>query len=197
MVVCRWVPFKFWCDGHCFILARHFLSHSTIRQINSNDDVTPTHRCICKFWILLQLIVLFSSHSKATYTYSIALSYQNHESIIRHSNRIGPFRHVSPNNAMYANNYFSLMLIGTLMYYVIASWLVIFLLCSCDIYPNPGPSSSSSSLTSISSSSSSMSSTVFNSLTLNHNLAFVHYNALCILPKIDLLHAELIEFDIY
>ena len=82
------------------------------------------------------------------------------------------------------------------MYCVIASWLVILLLCSGDVHPNPGPSSSSSSSTTISSSSSSMSSTVFNSLTLNHNLSFVHYNVQSILPKIDLLHAELIEFDI-
>ena len=82
------------------------------------------------------------------------------------------------------------------MYCVIASWLVIFLLCSGDVHPNPGPSSSSISSTTISSSSSSMSSTFFNSLTLNHNLSFVHYNVQSILPKIDLFHAELIEFDI-
>ena len=97
---------------------------------------------------------------------------------------------------MYANSYFSRKLIGMLMYCVIASWLVIFLLCSGDVHPNPGPSSSSYSSTTISSSSSSMSSTVFNSLTLNQNLSFVHYNVQSILPKIDLLHAELIEFDI-
>ena len=83
-----------------------------------------------------------------------------------------------------------------LMYFVIASWLVIFLLCSGDFHPNLGPSYSSSSSTTISSSSSSMSTTVYNSLTLNHNLSFVHYNVQSILPKIDLLHAELIEFDI-
>ena len=40
-----------------------------------------------------------------------------------------------------------------------------------------------------------MPSTVFNSLTLNHNLSFVHYDIQSILPKTDLLYAELIEFD--
>ena len=188
--------FKRRCDGHCIIFARQFFSHLTIKQIHSNVAVTPTHRCICKYWILLHLIVLFSIHLKAANVYSIVLSYRNHESIIYHSNRIGYFKHVSPKAAMYANSYFSRMLIGMLMYCVIASWLVIFLLCSGDVHPNPGPSSSSSSLTTISSSSSSMSSAVFNSLTLNHNLSFVHYNVQSILPKLDLLHAELIEFDI-
>ena len=71
------------------------------------------------------------------------------------------------------------------------------LLCSGGIHPNPGPTSnSSSSVTSLSTSSSSMSTTVFDSLPLNHNVSFVHYNVQSILPKLEILHAELHEFDI-
>ena len=33
-------------------------------------------------------------------------------------------------------------------------------------------------------------------LNINHHLSFVHYNVQSILPKLDILHAELFEFDI-
>ena len=41
-----------------------------------------------------------------------------------------------------------------------------------------------------------MSATIFSSLNTSHNLSFVHYNVLSILPKLEILHAELIEFDV-
>ena len=76
-----------------------------------------------------------------------------------------------------------------------AAWLTIILLCSGDVHTNPGPSSSSLS-DSISSSSSNMSTTIFSSLNISHNLSFVHDNVQSILPKLEILHAELIDFDI-
>ena len=77
-----------------------------------------------------------------------------------------------------------------------ALWLNIILLCSGDVHPNPGPLSAASSYSSISSSSSNMSATIFSSLNTSHNLSFVHYNVQSVLPKLDVLHAELLEFDI-
>ena len=77
---------------------------------------------------------------------------------------------------------------------VFALWLSVILLCSGNVYPNPGPSSTSSSDSS--SSSSNMSDTIFNSLTLHHNLSFVHYNVQSIGAKLGILHAELLQFDI-
>ena len=41
-----------------------------------------------------------------------------------------------------------------------------------------------------------MSNTLFKSLDLSHNLSFVHYNVQSIFSKLELLEAELIEFDI-
>ena len=41
-----------------------------------------------------------------------------------------------------------------------------------------------------------MSATIFELLPLNHNLSFVHYNVQSIYTKLELLQAELIEFDI-
>ena len=41
-----------------------------------------------------------------------------------------------------------------------------------------------------------MSTTIFSSLNLEHNLSFVHYNVQSIFPKLDILHTELFDFDI-
>lgn len=78
---------------------------------------------------------------------------------------------------------------------VLATWLEMLLFRSGDVHPNPGPLSTSSSNSS-NSSSSSMSNTLFSSLDLTHNLSFVHYNVQSILSKLEILQAELSEFDI-
>ncbi|MCG7883059.1 MAG: endonuclease/exonuclease/phosphatase family protein [Candidatus Thiodiazotropha endolucinida] len=41
-----------------------------------------------------------------------------------------------------------------------------------------------------------MSTNIFNSLHLNHHLSFVQYNIQSLLNKLDVLHAELFDFDI-
>ena len=63
------------------------------------------------------------------------------------------------------------------------------------VHPHPGPLSTTSS-NSISGSLSSLSSTVFNSINLSHHLSFVNFNVQSTASKLDILHAELIEFDI-
>ena len=69
------------------------------------------------------------------------------------------------------------------------------MLCSGDVQPNPGPFSSSVS-DYVLSLSSNMSTSIFNSISFNHNLSFVHYNIQSILSKLELLHAELFYFHI-
>ena len=41
-----------------------------------------------------------------------------------------------------------------------------------------------------------MSHSLLDSLSLNHNLSFIHYNVQSIFAKLDILQAELIDFDI-
>ena len=60
------------------------------------------------------------------------------------------------------------------------------LLLSGNVHANPGPSSLSSSV----------SSCILSSLNLSRHLSFVHYNVQSIVPKLDILLAELYEFDI-
>ena len=94
-----------------------------------------------------------------------------------------------------ANARFVSVIISCFLVTEFAFWLIIILPCSGDVHPNPGPSSTLSS-DSLSSSSSNMSATIFSSLNTSHSLSFAHYNVQSILPKLESLHAELIEFDI-
>lgn len=88
----------------------------------------------------------------------------------------------------------------TLSFYFSATLLVVWLsalllILSGNVHPNPGPLSETSSGSS-SVASSNLSTSILNSLTVNHHLSFVHYNVQSILAKLDILHAELLEFDI-
>ena len=89
------------------------------------------------------------------------------------------------------NAQLSIEYIFTLTVADFALCISILLFCSGDNHLNPGPTSLSSA-----SSPSSMSTNIFNSLNLNHYLSFVHYNVQSISNKLDILHVELLEFDI-
>ena len=73
-----------------------------------------------------------------------------------------------------------------------ATWLSIILLCSGDVHPNRDPSTTSSA-----DNSYNMSDSIFKSISLNHTLSFVHYNVQSIASKLEILHAELLQFDIH
>ena len=94
-----------------------------------------------------------------------------------------------------ANIIFTTVIANCLMCITFATWLSIILLCSGDIHPNQGPTSTSL-LSSTGSSASNMSTTVFNHLSLNNILSFVHYNVQSVVSKLDILHTELFDFDI-
>ena len=69
-------------------------------------------------------------------------------------------------------------------------WLYILLLASGDIHPNPGPTELDYS----SSSSDKSSTSLF--LSLSNHLSMVHYNVQSLLPKVDIIEAELSCFDV-
>lgn len=106
----------------------------------------------------------------------------------------GLYKSIAPGISNRANAHFFSIIASVFFTAVIETWLAILLLCAGDIHPNPGPSTLSSS--SNSSLSSTMSGSVFSSLNITHNLSFVHYNVQSILYKLDILHAELIDFDV-
>ena len=75
------------------------------------------------------------------------------------------------------------------------TWLYTFLLCCGDVHPNPGPNSTTST-DSFMSLSSTTSNAILDFLNQNHHLVFIHYNVQSLLPKLDILQAELYAFDL-
>ena len=106
----------------------------------------------------------------------------------------GPYKHLLPDTSAISNAQFTLIF-SSLLYTTFTTWFVTLLFCSCDVHRYPGPPASTYS-TSDTRVGTTMSATIFDSLPLNHNLSFVHYNVQSIYTKLELLQAELIEFDI-
>ena len=75
----------------------------------------------------------------------------------------------------------------------IVSWIAVLILQSGDIELNPGPCSDTDSIIS---SRSSIDSSPMSIAGLSNHLSMVHYNVQSITNKIDILNAELREFDI-
>ena len=158
--------------------------------------ITPTYRRMCRFNVLLHLLFFLTIHKYYLASYSILAILQESENLARKScMHIYSSKATLPEKPTVANIRFVSVVVTCFYITEFALWLNILLLCSGDVHPNPGPLSSSSS-DSILSSSSTMSTTIFSSINTSHNLSFVHYNVQSIFPKLDILHAELIDFDI-
>ena len=164
----------------------------TIGPRRLSSAVVPTYHLSFMFSGLLHIIVVMTLHTDITYSFSVSncLSVNSQLatqiSLINFCKRI-PMAKIFQDNIAFTFNFtFCLSLL------VLRTWLFVLLMSSGDIHPNPGPMSSVSSI----SSSTSLSASVFDSLSLSHHLSFAHYNVQSILSKLDILHAELIDFDI-
>lgn len=137
------------------------------------------------FNLSVHLLLLVSLQRESFFTYttisSLPSNVSTHKDIKSHSY----FKFLEPGQCAKRNTQLTIECIR---------WLSSLVHCSGDIYPNPGPAPMASS--SSQRSSSSMSADNINSLNLNHDLSFVQYNVQSISNKLDVLHAELLEFDI-
>ncbi|MES9992837.1 MAG: reverse transcriptase domain-containing protein, partial [Candidatus Thiodiazotropha sp.] len=157
--------------------------------------VMPTYRRMCKFANLIHFLVLIVLYKNNIHTFSVLMILRESEflahKLCMHSNR----KKLIPGKLSKANADFSFKITLCFSFAVFATWLILLLSCSGDIHPNPGPLSTSSSSSNLSF-SSSMSNTLISSLDLTHNLSFVHYNVQSIFSKLEILQAELSDFDI-
>ena len=93
-------------------------------------------------------------------------------------------------NKLNCNIRFSLCCLKVSCYVLMSlSLFALLVATSGDIHPNPGPSASSYFTNETVSDMSSY-------LLSSHNLSLVHYNVQSLLPKVDILTAELTSFDI-
>lgn len=89
------------------------------------------------------------------------------------------------NNIHFTLRFLTLCFILTLQ---LLTLMLLYILLSGDIHSNPGPDSPRAS--------SSSSTSSFESLDLSKNISFVHYNVQSVAQKLDVLYAELRDFDL-
>ena len=130
------------------------------------------------------------------YSHSVLYDIIENSRLAKHIKTNGHHIIISPGKVIVDNFKFVMKSTQHFACLVSLTWLCILLLCSGDVHPNPGPLSSPPSSASINTSSSTMSMDTLDVLNVSHNLSFVHYNVQSIVPKLDVLHAELIAFDI-
>ena len=150
--------------------------------------VMANYRRIVAFNMCLHMLVLCSIYNQCTDTFSLLL----------HATTSCPIqipacykKRVLASTKFISNSLFSKILILIILVADFSLWLSILLLYCGDIHPNHGPFSSSSD----SFDSSNTPGPSFSSISLNLNLSFVHYNVQSIVNKLDILHAQLLDFD--
>ncbi len=143
--------------------------------------------------IIVVLIALAQFHlDKHTYNTSIILATQESHLLGDRSPR-NIRKRVCRGKLYKSNLRFSIICIAQLLVTVAITWHYVMLTQSGDIHPNPGPLSSSPNSTLSSSINSSFSS--MGATNLSNHFSFVHYNVQSIRNKLDLLQAELNDFE--
>ena len=167
-------------------------------QVQSSKKIVtmPSYRCSTKFKHTLHLTILLSFVGNVLYSHPVLYDIIEKSRLAKHTRTNGHHIIISPGKVMVDNFKFVMKSTQHFACIVSLTWLCILLLCSGDVHSNPGPLSSSPSSASINTSSSTMSMDLLDVLNVSHNLSFVHYNVQSIVPKVDVLHAELIAFDI-
>lgn len=158
----------------------------------------PMYRRVSKFSLLMHVLIFHTLCHQLLSSYSVLLSVKE-TAVLAQKATPRIICKTSCNNIKLRRNItFALNLSCYFIIAQILAWLIILLLIlSGNIHPNPGPLSEMSSNRSSSSDSSiNLSTSVLNSLDVSHHLSFVHYNVQSILTKLDILHTELFEFDI-
>ena len=143
-----------------------------------------------KFFLLMNMIKIIWLHFNPEQCFSIILISKHNNVLLHRCIKHHSLQHALTGKGYRANYEFTIFTFVTFFSVLSVLWLFVLLLLSGNVHPNPGPSSLSSD------SSSSVSSSILSSLNLSRHLSFVHYNVQSIVPKLDILLAELYEFDI-
>ena len=143
------------------------------------------------FFLLVNMIEIIWLHFNAGQCFSISLAIKQNNTLFYKCTKHHCLRHALPGRGYRTNCkfiYFSTIIFCAVL---AITWLIVLLLLrSGNVHPNPGPSS----ISSVTSSGSSAS--ILSSISLSRHLSFVHYNVQSIVPKLDVLLTELYDFDI-
>ena len=166
-------------------------------QGSSASNLTCTHRYY-RIPLLLQFLIISFAWCKADVSFSVKTNLTDSSSLAKHV----VFKTLLKRNILgkifEANTRFCIIIYVLLIYTTLCIWTCNLLLLSGDIHPNPGPASTASTLSFSSSQETvlSFSPTDLNLTNLANHLSFVHYNVQSLRLKLDLIAAELCDFDI-
>ena len=146
-------------------------------------------KCNYKFYFLTHLLVMAWLHFNAAPCFSVKLQIVKTTVLAYVSSNYYCCKRPAPGKGHISNCLFTNQLVILFLTILVTTWIVLLLQQSGDIHPNPGPSS-------VSSDSSSTTASLLNSIDLSNHLSFVHYNVQSVLPKLDVLFAELRDLDI-
>ena len=156
--------------------------------------VMRTYRHTFKFFLLFYLLILPVICHQEVCCFSLTVYIKQRHIIPYLCARHSIVRRTIPGKEYSSNCEFTSFVLGNIFICFSLLLIYVLLLQSGNVHPNPGPSSVSSDRSNISSLSSILNS--LQSLGLSRHLSFVHYNVQSIVPKLDIIMAELSEFDI-
>ena len=159
-------------------------------MLNSNTQIAIMRTHLCRFKFVMLIHVMMSLPVIDNIEHLVSISYAIQESSLTGNNFI--MNYLQRKHPMVKkfreNKKFSALLLKHLIVMVSVTWFLRLISLSGDLQPNPGPSSASST-------SSSMDSSVTTVLRQFHHLSFIFYNVQSIFNKLDVLTAELSDFD--
>ena len=184
-----------WYDRDWYVSAvddRDYITKYHTRDIRQ-VTVMPTYCRVCRVSLLMHLLIFHITRVQFVSSFSILISAKDAAVLARRAASTNIPESVFNCRKLWKNIAFSLNLSFYFTTSLRSAWLSVLLLSlSGNVHPNPGPLSETSSS---SSSDSNLSTSILKTLNINHHLSFVHYNVQSILTKLDILHAELFEFD--
>lgn len=154
--------------------------------------VMPVYRRAGRFVLCLHLLVLLAVYKHDIFIYSLLSLVQDSENLATKVHLQSCLKKSQAGTKMRSNIDWSVNFALSFIFVILAYWLVLLLFLSGDIHPNPGPSTPPSPSSTISSNFS----IVPNLSSLSQNLSIMHYNVQSIFSKLEVLHTELIDFDI-
>lgn len=152
-------------------------------------NILPRYKPFGLWFATLNVLVLISLYNDEISLESSIQNIRGQSQLFRHIKR--PYTRATVSERYYSNVIFVRKTLFVFLTVLIVTWLITIMLLSGDIELNPGPvsiSSQASSVTEIN--------TLTDLLTMPNNFSFIQYNVQSILNKLDILTAELSNFDV-
>ena len=158
-----------WYDSTYSVPDASLNNNMTIGPSRLSSAVVPTYHLAFMFSGLLHIIVVMTIYTVITYSFSVSNCPSVNSQLAAQVSLINFCKRIPMSTTFQDNIAFTFNFTFCLSLLVLRTWLIVLLMSSGDINPNPGPMSSVSSISS-SISPTGLSASVFDSFSLSHHL---------------------------